>query len=187
MSGDGLYTVQETLERLAIGEEELKELIKSAKLHMIKNGAELAFRADEVDQVLAERDQPEPLVASLDDTDVEAQPEQEEEEAISLIDEPEGKPQTESKIRSFGEGGITAGQGVVDTSSLKRTMLKGAAATRCRTFHAKLSDAAVAYMNTQINEWVDSDPEIEIKFAASTIGVFEGKHAEQNLIITVFY
>ncbi|HUW84306.1 MAG TPA: hypothetical protein VMZ31_16085 [Phycisphaerae bacterium] len=187
MSGDALYTIQQTMERLAIGEEELKQLIKNAKLHMIKNGAELAFRAEEVDQVLAEREQPEPLVASLDDTDVEAQAEQEEDEPISLTDEPERKAETGSKIRSFGEGGITAGKGVVDTSGLKRSLLKGAAATRCRAFHAKLSDAAVAYMNNQINEWVDSDPEIEIKFATSTIGVFEGKHAEQNLIITIFY
>ena len=187
MSEEGLYTIQETMERLAIGEEELKGLIKNAKLHMIKNGAELVFRAEEVRQVLAEREQPEPLVAGLDDTDVQAQAEQEEDEPISLIDEPEQKVETESKIRSFGEGGITAGQGVVDTSGLKRSLLKGAAATRCRAFHAKLSDAAVAYMNNQINEWVDSDPEIEIKFATSTIGVFEGKHAEQNLIITIFY
>jgi len=187
MSEDGLYNIQETMERLAIGEAELKELIKSAKLHMIKNGAELAFRADEVDQVLDERKQSEPLVASLDDTDVETQAEQEEDEPISLTDEPEGKAEVGSKIRSFGEGGITAGQGVVDTSGLKRTLLKGAAATRCRTFHSKLSDAAVAYMNNQVNEWIDSNPEIEIKFATSTIGVFEGKHAEQNLIITIFY
>jgi len=187
MSGDGLYTIQQTMEHLAISEEELKELIKSAKLHMIKNGDELAFRAEEVDQLRAEREQPESLVASLDDTDIEAEAAQQEDEPISLIDEPEQKVETERKIRSFGEGGITAGQGVVDTSGLKRSVLKGAAATRCRTFHSKLSDAAVAYMNNQVNEWVDSDPEIEIKFATSTIGVFEGKHAEQNLILTVFY
>ena len=42
-------------------------------------------------------------------------------------------------------------------------------------------------MNRQINDWVDSSPDIAIKFAASTVGVFEGKKAEAALIVTVFY
>jgi hypothetical protein len=42
-------------------------------------------------------------------------------------------------------------------------------------------------MCEQINEWVDSDDGIEIKFATSTIGVVEGKHVDPHLIVTVFY
>lgn len=61
------------------------------------------------------------------------------------------------------------------------------AATRCRTFHAKLNDGAVAYMNRQINEWADGDPNVTIKYASSTIGVWEGKKADPHLIVTVFY
>lgn len=61
------------------------------------------------------------------------------------------------------------------------------AATRCRTFHAKLNEAALEFMNNQVNAWVDGDESIRIKFATSTIGVFEGKHAEPHLILTVFY
>lgn len=60
-------------------------------------------------------------------------------------------------------------------------------ATRCRTFHCKLNDAAAEYLNNVINEWADADPQITIKFATSTIGVFEGKTKDQNLIVTVFY
>lgn len=61
------------------------------------------------------------------------------------------------------------------------------AATRCRTFHCKLSEAAIDFMSTQINEWLDGTPNITVKFATSTIGIFEGKHAEPNLILTLFY
>jgi hypothetical protein len=60
-------------------------------------------------------------------------------------------------------------------------------AMRCRTFHSKLSAGALAYMNDQINTWVDGDAHICLKFATSTIGVFEGKSKDPQLILTVFY
>lgn len=60
-------------------------------------------------------------------------------------------------------------------------------ASRCRTFHSKLNEGAVGFMQEQLNAWADKDPNIRIKFASSTIGVFEGKHADPHLILTVFY
>lgn len=60
-------------------------------------------------------------------------------------------------------------------------------ATRSRTFHAKLSEAALSHLNLQINEWVDTHSDVQIKFATSSVGVFEGKHSEQHLVITIFY
>lgn len=60
-------------------------------------------------------------------------------------------------------------------------------ATRCRMFHAKLSDGAIDYLNGQINEWLDQNKEISIKFCNSTIGPFEGKHTEPNIIMSLFY
>jgi hypothetical protein len=97
-----------------------------------------------------------------------------------------------SKIRQFGSsvGGMSdslAGA-VVEKTDWHRDVLQGSPnATRCRTFHCKLTDASLAHMNQQINEWVDHHEEIEIKFATSTIGVVEGKHADPHLILTVFY
>jgi hypothetical protein len=70
----------------------------------------------------------------------------------------------------------------------KRPLIKDAAvATRCRTFHCKLSDASFGNLNDQINEWTDENAEVEIKFAISNIGVVEGKHADPHLIVTIFY
>jgi hypothetical protein len=63
----------------------------------------------------------------------------------------------------------------------------GVGASRCRTFHSKLSDEAVRHLDQQINEWLEQNPDIEIKFSTSTVGVWSGKHAEPNLIVTVFY
>ncbi|RMF85197.1 MAG: hypothetical protein D6744_01775, partial [Planctomycetota bacterium] len=81
-----------------------------------------------------------------------------------------------------------AGLGSHDTQhQYRRPLSRGATATRCRTFHCKLTDASIVHLNEQINEWADADDEIEIKFATSSVGVIEGKHNDPHLIITVFY
>lgn len=61
------------------------------------------------------------------------------------------------------------------------------AATRCRTFHCRLSEGSIEFMTNQVNEWVDNHDDVTIKFVSSTIGPFEGKHTEPNLILTLFY
>ena len=87
-----------------------------------------------------------------------------------------------------GDSLASAATALLDEAKYTRPLNPaGHGATRCRTFHAKLNDSAVAFMNDQLNSWVDSHPEINIKFATSTIGVFEGKHRDPNLIVTVFY
>ncbi|MCK4341085.1 MAG: hypothetical protein KAY37_05100 [Phycisphaerae bacterium] len=92
-------------------------------------------------------------------------------------------------IRSFGSGPGGMGEGLAAAEEkLHRAMLKDSPnATRARVFHCKLADAALVYITEQINEWTDSNDDIQIKFATSCIGVVEGKHADPHLIVTVFY
>lgn len=75
-----------------------------------------------------------------------------------------------------------------DDSGFKRPLdTRAISATRCRSFHSKLTANALQFMNKQINDWLDENEQITVKFATSTMGVFEGKHAEPNLILTIFY
>ena len=90
-------------------------------------------------------------------------------------------------IKSFGGGSVTLGHAAADAGLRRPTQKNVPYATRCRTFHCKLNETAIAYMDRMVNEWVDKHEEIEIKFATSTIGIFEGKHADPNLIMTLFY
>jgi hypothetical protein len=60
-------------------------------------------------------------------------------------------------------------------------------ATRVHIFHARLSDGAVAHLDHQINDWLDQNPDVEVKFANTTVGTWEGKHPEPNLIMALFY
>jgi hypothetical protein len=109
-------------------------------------------------------------------------------EFISLVDE-EPAPRREksaTQIRSFG-GESQVGANYDDAGLDRPPDPASPTATRCRTFHAKLNEGAVSFMNRQVNEWTDANPEVTIKFATSTIGVFEGKKADPHLILTVFY
>ncbi len=75
-----------------------------------------------------------------------------------------------------------------DDSKFERQLdPRAMSATRCRTFHSKLSQAALEFMDNQINEWLDKQGNVTVKFVTSTIGIFEGKHAEPNLFMTLFY
>ena len=60
-------------------------------------------------------------------------------------------------------------------------------ATRCRVFHCRLSDASVRNMEEQINEWVDSQDDIRIKFSTSSVGSVDGKSNDPHLFVTLFY
>jgi hypothetical protein len=111
-------------------------------------------------------------------------------EVIALADDApdaESSAKGESQIRALGSE-TQVGGAAFDEAGLHRDLNPASpVATRCRTFHAKLNEGAVAFMNRQINEWTDENPGVSIKFATSTIGVFEGKKADPHLILTVFY
>ncbi len=60
-------------------------------------------------------------------------------------------------------------------------------AIRCRIFHAKLNEGALKFMQDQINDWIDDNPDVDIKHMGTNVGVVEGKSAEPHLVVTVFY
>lgn len=100
---------------------------------------------------------------------------------IGLIDELEDTP-SNKKIQAFGI------QGAAQQHNWKRKAnLTGSGAIRVRSFHGKLSDQGLGFMDDSINEWLDQHPEIEIKFVTTTTGVFEGKMREPAVILNLWY
>ncbi len=90
-----------------------------------------------------------------------------------------------TRIHSMSEA--TLGLGGAEMQYRRALDQNHPAASRCRTFHCRLSEGAIEFLNNQINEWLDQNDDISVKFVSSTIGLFEGKHTEQNLIMTLFY
>ena len=100
------------------------------------------------------------------------------------IDQASGTP---SQIKAFGKGARASARDLRHEEELQRPLnITGKGATRTRTFHSKLNDAALALMDQSINKWIDS-AEIEIKSVSTCIGIFEGKKPEPHLLVTVFY
>ena len=110
-------------------------------------------------------------------------------ETIALADDDDAGADAQpgaTQVRQISETQL--GMGAFDVTGLNRPSdPKSPCATRCRTFHAKLNDGAISYMNREINEWVDKDETISIKQVTSTIGIYEGKRQDPHLIVTLFY
>ena len=62
----------------------------------------------------------------------------------------------------------------------------GTGAIHVKTFHGKLTDDALVYMDQCINEWLDAHPQYEVKFVNSTVGTLTGKLKEPHLITQVW-
>ena len=65
--------------------------------------------------------------------------------------------------------------------------MNGTGACRVRSFHGRLSSQGLEYMDNQINEWLDHNPDVEVKFVSSVVGVFEGKMREPAIILNLWY
>ena len=64
--------------------------------------------------------------------------------------------------------------------------INGTGAIHVKTFHSKITDDALAYMDQQINEWLDAHPEYEVKFVSSTVGIHSGKLKEPHIICNLW-
>ncbi len=62
----------------------------------------------------------------------------------------------------------------------------GQGAIHVKTFHAKLTNDALEYLDQCINEWLDEHPQYEVKFVNSTVGTLTGKLKEPALICQIW-
>ena len=84
------------------------------------------------------------------------------------------------KIRSIGEKDRRH-----EDSWTRTPNTTGMGAIHVRTFHAKLTDDALVYLDQHINEWLDAHPQYEVKFVTSCVGTLTGKLKEPHLVCQV--
>ena len=89
---------------------------------------------------------------------------------------------------SGGAGKITAfGKERRHEDAWQRTPnTTGHGAIHVKTFHCKLTEDALAYMDSLVNSWLDEHPQYEVKFVSSTIGTMTGKLKEPALFCQVW-
>jgi hypothetical protein len=107
------------------------------------------------------------------------------EEPLELVEE-EAKAVTAEPPKSKIHG-ITSAAALAQHSYKRPTHSNKTGAVRMRTFHCRLSEQGVEYLDQIINDWLESHPEVEVKFVTSTIGMWDGKLKEPTLILNVWY
>ncbi|MFP4354905.1 MAG: hypothetical protein ACLFUJ_07240 [Phycisphaerae bacterium] len=110
---------------------------------------------------------------------------EEEEEPLTLIDDEEVGT-IAGGIKAFGGADSNMGKG--HKNDFQRKVHRSEhGATRCRIFHSKLAATSLEFMESQINDWLDSDDDIDVKDVGHVIGDMTGKKTEPNLIVMVWY
>ena len=82
---------------------------------------------------------------------------------------------------------ITAANSIAAHKYTRTTHQNKTGAVRLRTFHCRLSEQGVDYLDQLVNDWLEAHPEVEVKFTNSTIGLWDGKLKEPTLILNVWY
>lgn len=63
----------------------------------------------------------------------------------------------------------------------------GTGAIHVRTFHCKLTDEGLEYLDRHVNEWLDEHPQYEVKFVTANIGEWTGKLGkEPHMVVQVW-
>ncbi len=86
------------------------------------------------------------------------------------------------KIRAFG-----AGEHLHQKEYKRPTFSNQTGAVRVKTFHGKLSDQGMDYLDNAVNDWLEAHPGFEVKFVTSAVGMFDGKIKEPALMLNVWY
>lgn len=105
---------------------------------------------------------------------------------IDLVEEAPPITATKSMIQPLSKIRVE-GHGNQQKTFNRKTDVTGHGALRVRSFHGRLSDEGLAYMDSKINEWLDQHPEIEVKQATTCVGEYEGKIREPALIVNIWY
>jgi hypothetical protein len=97
-----------------------------------------------------------------------------------IPDEPP-PPRIQAFEQRLGSGGKR------DEAWKRSPNVTGTGATHVKTFHGKLNNESLDFIDQQINEWLDAHPQYEVKLVTNTIGDWAGKMGkEPNLIVQVW-
>ena len=100
--------------------------------------------------------------------------------AAAALGEAPASPAASKVIRSFGD------RRRHEDSWTRTPNTTGTGAIHVKTFHCKLTDEALVFIDQMINEWLDAHPQYEVKFVSSSIGEFTSKLKEPHLIVQVW-
>jgi len=87
------------------------------------------------------------------------------------------------KIQAFAQG---LGSRKHEDNWKRSPNLTGTGAIHVKSFHGKLGDDSLGYLDQQINEWLDAHPQYEVKFVTTSVGEWQGKLKEPQMIVQLW-
>lgn len=87
------------------------------------------------------------------------------------------------KIKSFGPGSASRHE----DKWTRTPNTNGTGAIHVRSFHAKMSEDGLAFLDQAINEWLDAHPQYEVKLVTTAVGEWVTKLGkEPGLVVNVW-
>jgi hypothetical protein len=136
---------------------------------------------------------PQPASAEADDADL-VELSEDDDSSLALIDDDapataggmaaplSAVPKEPKKIIKFDAGALYR-----DEKWKRMPTSSGTGPIRVKSFHGKVSEQGLEYIDHAINEFLDNHPEIEVKNVTSNVCMFDGKFRDFALIINVWY
>lgn len=97
--------------------------------------------------------------------------------------QPQPVPAKPSKIKAFDQ---KLGGRRHEDNWTRTPNTTGTGAIHVKSFHCRLSEEGLAFLDQAINEWLDAHPQYEVKFVQTSIGEWKSKTTEQNLVVQVW-
>jgi len=104
---------------------------------------------------------------------------------ISLVEESPVEQVSTATAKKIVAFGVQAAH--QDRNYKRKPYADGKGACRIKSFHAKYSEQGLEHLDDMVNDWLEAHPEVEVKFANTTVHVFEGKIREPALALNVWY
>lgn len=86
----------------------------------------------------------------------------------------------------INNGSSSSSKAKAEDAWKRKTKVDGRGACHVKSFHAKLAEESLEYLDQQINAWLDEHPDCEVKLVTNTIGEWCGKTREPHLVCQIW-
>ncbi len=93
-----------------------------------------------------------------------------------------GSPKIQA-IETNKIGALGSGSRALESNWTRQPDPASPGATHCKSFHCKLSNESMDFLDSQINEWLDNHPEYVVKFVTTSVGEWVGKTSREPQMI----
>lgn len=89
------------------------------------------------------------------------------------------------KIQAFSQG-LSGATRKAEDGWKRQATVTGNGAVHVKSFHCKLAEESLAFLDQQVNDWLEAHPQYEVKFVTTAIGEWQGKIKEPQMVVQLW-